>query len=249
VLLGYTNYDMAEEEALIEGLLRRRPEAIVVTGGAHTARCRRYLGSSGVPVVETWDLPRDPIGHVVGFSNAEAGRMMARYLYDRGYRRIGFIGGDTDRDTRGLDRRRGFELALRELGLDTGRLWASGPPPITMREGALAMERLLEALPDTEAVMCVSDLSAFGAMSACLRRGLRVPQDVAVAGFGAYDLSANCTPEITTIDVDPYAIGARAAAIIRETLERRDAAPLAETPRVRVEMPLALLERASTRRG
>ena len=72
ILLGTTDYDMAEEERLIEQLLRRRPEAIVVTGGKHTARARRMLENAGIPVIETWDLPETPIGHVVGFSNAEA---------------------------------------------------------------------------------------------------------------------------------------------------------------------------------
>ncbi|MGL6209203.1 MAG: LacI family DNA-binding transcriptional regulator, partial [Paracoccaceae bacterium] len=55
ILLGYTDYDMAKEEQLIEQLLRRRPEAIVVTGGHHTPRARRLLANAGIPVVETWD--------------------------------------------------------------------------------------------------------------------------------------------------------------------------------------------------
>ena len=70
VLLGHSNYDMEKEEALIRQFLRRRPEAIVVTGGHHTAAARKLLSESGVPVIETWDAPPDPIGHVVGFSNA-----------------------------------------------------------------------------------------------------------------------------------------------------------------------------------
>ncbi|MEM1130968.1 MAG: LacI family DNA-binding transcriptional regulator, partial [Pseudomonadota bacterium] len=112
LLLGYTDYDMAEEERLVEAFLRRRPEAIVVTGGAHTARCRALLDGAGVPVVETWDLPAEPVDRVVGFSNADAGARMARHLFDQGHRRIGFIGGDGARDTRGADRQRGFLTAL-----------------------------------------------------------------------------------------------------------------------------------------
>ncbi len=70
ILLGYTNYDMQEEERLIEQLLRRKPEAIVVTGGKHTARGRKLLENAPIPVIETWDVPAEPIGHFVGFSNA-----------------------------------------------------------------------------------------------------------------------------------------------------------------------------------
>ncbi|MEO0680898.1 MAG: LacI family DNA-binding transcriptional regulator, partial [Pseudomonadota bacterium] len=51
LLLGYTDYDMVEEERLVEAFLGRRPEAVVVTGGSHTPRCRALLAGSGVPVV------------------------------------------------------------------------------------------------------------------------------------------------------------------------------------------------------
>lgn len=218
LLLGYTDYNVAEEERLVEAFLRRRPEAIVVTGGAHTDRCRTLLGSSGVPVVETWDLPGAAIDRVVGFSNADAGARMARYLFDLGHRRIGFIGGDGTRDTRGADRQKGFLAALKTLGLPDDRVVADLDPPITMREGVHALERLLEQWPDTTAAMCVSDLSAFGAMNAALRKGLKVPEDIAVAGFGAYDLSEYALPGITTLDAHAHLIGSETARVILNAL-------------------------------
>lgn len=218
LLLGYTNYDIEEEERLVKSFLRRRPEAIVVTGGNHTARCRQLLGASGVPVIETWDLPKEPIDYVVGFSNAHAGALMARHLYEQGYRKIGFIGGHTSRDTRGSDRRSGFLSTLEELGLDTTRVAETGPPPTSMGRGAAALAKLLEDHPDTDAVMCVSDPAAFGAMMECQRHGLKVPQDIAIAGFGADDISTNAIPTITTVDVMPYKIGQRTAGIIRAAL-------------------------------
>jgi LacI family gluconate utilization system Gnt-I transcriptional repressor len=184
ILLGTTDYDMTEEERLIGQLLRRKPEAIVVTGGRHTPRARRMLGASGIPVIETWDLPEAPIGHVVGFSNAEAVRGMVNHFVARGLTPIAFMGGDTGRDTRGADRRAGFVAAMQAHGIDATRLVASGPPPISMREGAEAMGRLLDTLPDTRAVICVSDLSAFGALTECQRRGVDVPGDISIAGFG-----------------------------------------------------------------
>ncbi|MEM7744650.1 MAG: LacI family DNA-binding transcriptional regulator [Pseudomonadota bacterium] len=221
LLLGYTDYDTAEEERLIEAFLRRRPQAIVVTGGAHTDRCRALLSGAGVPVVETWDLPPKPLDQVVGFSNAEAGARMAQHLFDQGYRRVGFIGGDGGRDTRGADRQRGFVASLERLGLQSDRLIADAAPPITMREGAMSMNQLLERWPDTQAVMCVSDLSALGAMNAALRQGLSVPDDIAVAGFGAYDLSAHAIPAITTVDVEAHRIGLEAAHLLLASLDEQ----------------------------
>ena len=225
ILLGYTNYDMTEEERLVEQLLRRRPEAIVVTGGKHTDRCRRLLENAAIPVVETWDLPAHPIGHVVGFSNAEAVRGMVDHFVARGLTRIAFIGGDADRDTRGTDRRAGFIAAMTAHGLDATRLIAAGVPPISMREGAQAMARLLESMPDTEAVICVSDLSAFGALTECQRRGIAVPDRIAIAGFGDYEIASICVPPLTTIDPHPHRIGTETANLILDVLAGRVSTP------------------------
>ncbi len=221
ILLGYTDYDIHEEERLIQQLLRRRPEAIVVTGGKHTPRARRLLVNAGIPVVETWDLPPDPIGHVVGFSNAEAVRGMVGHFVAKGLSRIAFIGGDADRDTRGTDRRAGFIGAMQAHGLDATRLIAAGAPPISMREGAAAMADLLERAPDTQAVICVSDLSAFGALTECQRRGVAVPGRLSIAGFGDYDIGAMSVPSLTTINPYPRDIGARAAEIVVAALAGR----------------------------
>ena len=232
ILLGYTNYDIVEEERLIEQLLRRRPEAMVVTGGRHTPRARRLMENAGIPVIETWDLPETPIDHVVGFSNAGTMDVMVDHLVARGLTRIAFIGGDADRDTRGTDRRAGFIAAMEARGLDASRLIDAGIPPISMREGADAMGRLLETLPDTEAVICVSDLSAFGALTECQRRGITVPERMSVAGFGDYEIAGICVPSLTTINPFPREIGARAAELILDVLDGRqpDRATIAIRP-------------------
>lgn len=240
ILLGYTDYDMAEEERLIEQFLRRRPEAIVVTGGRHTPRARRMLDNAGIPVIETWDLPEDPIGHVVGFSNAAAVRGMVDHFVAKGLTRIAFIGGDTTRDTRGADRRAGFIAAMQARGLDATRLIATGPPPISMREGADAMGRLLDTLPDTQAVICVSDPSAFGALTECQRRGVAVPGRIAIGGFGDFEVAGVAVPPLSTINPFPREIGARAAALILDVLDGHQTAP------ARIEIAPELLIRASS---
>lgn len=241
ILLGHTDYDLDEEERLIEQLLRRRPEAIVVTGGSHTPRARRLLANAGIPVVETWDLPADPIGHVVGFSNKAVVQDMVAHLVTSGYRRIAFLGGDDARDTRGAERRQGFVAAMQAQGLDAARLIAAGPPPISMREGAVAMARLLDSFPDTEAVICVSDLSAFGALTSCQRRGVAVPQQIALCGFGDYEIAAVSVPGLTTINPHPHRIGTEAAALILRVLDGGQAG------RARVEILPELVLRESSR--
>lgn len=207
VLLGYTNYDTQEEERLVRQLLMRRPEAIMLTGGVHTEKCRHMLKKTGIPVIETWDMPDHPIGDVVGFSNADAMVMTVQHLIAEGYQKIAFFGGDTDRDSRGLDRRRGFIHEMEKHAFDPSRLIELGSPPISMREGAKALSQLITKWPDTEAIICVSDLAAFGALSECQRRGIDVPGQLAICGFGAYEISDMSVPSITTIDPQCYQIG------------------------------------------
>ncbi len=219
LLLAYTDYSVETEESLIETMLRRRPEAIVVTGGRHTARGRRLLEQSGIPVVETWDVPATPVHHVVGFSNAEASATLVRHLHGKGYRKIAFIGGTTNRDTRGADRRAGYERAMANLGLKESRVISFGTPPISMKQGGEAVARLVEQWPEVEAAICVSDLSAFGALVECQRRGWLVPDRIAIAGFGDFEISRHCYPSITTVGVHCHDIGSRAGALLLRAIE------------------------------
>ncbi|MFT7370517.1 MAG: LacI family gluconate utilization system Gnt-I transcriptional repressor [Alteromonas macleodii] len=218
VLLGHTNYDIEREEQLIRQFLRRRPEAIIVTGGHHTDKTRQLLANAGVPVIETWDNPIEPIGYVVGFSNADTMQLLVDHLVQQGRKRIAFMGGDSESDTRGKDRRRGFQKAMASHEMKADRLVGSGAPQRPMQKGANAMINLLAQFPDTDAVICVSDLVGFGALSECQRRGIIVPDQIAMAGFGAYHISEVCVPTLTTIDPKPTEIGEGAAELVLELL-------------------------------
>jgi LacI family gluconate utilization system Gnt-I transcriptional repressor len=119
----------------------------------------------------------------------------------------------------------GFIAAMQAHDLDSTRLIAAGVPPISMREGAEAMGRLLETLPDTEAVICVSDLSAFGALTECQRRGVEVPGRISIAGFGDYEIAGISVPPLTTINPFPREIGAQTAALILDVLDGKQTGP------------------------
>jgi LacI family gluconate utilization system Gnt-I transcriptional repressor len=232
MLLGDTEYKLSREESLIATLLQRRPEAVIITGGDHTVRSRKMLTEAHIPVVETWDIPKEPLGHVVGFSNREAGAEMVRYLYERGRRRIGFIGGAINADTRGSERRAGYEQAVRELRLPGGRIVALGKPSASMSQGAKALERMLRRWPDTDAIVCVSDLSAFGVLAEGQRRGIAIPSQLALAGFGDFEIARCCSPRLTTVAVDCVEIGRRAGKVVLDALasrERGEPAAVTET--------------------
>ena len=222
MLLGDTEYSVSREESLLSAFLQRRPEAIILTGGVHTTRSRQLLRRAGIPTVETWELPKKPLGHVVGFSNREAGATIVQYLHSRGRKRIGFIGSGGKGDARGYERRLGYTRAIHELGLPGGRVVLFGEPPASMSQGAEALDFMLGQWPDTDAIVCVSDLSSFGVLAECQRRGIAIPTRLALAGFGDFEVARCCHPRLTTISIDSRNIGRRAAEITLDALRERE---------------------------
>ena len=245
LLLGTSDYRLEAEEQLLRSLLMRRPEGVILTGGSHSPAARAMLLAAGIPVVETWDLPAEPIEHTVGFSNAAATAALVQHLHGKGYRSIGFIGGMSDRDSRGADRRRGYAPAVAELGLPAGRVVSVGQPPMSMAQGAQAVQQLLQQWPDVDAVVCVSDLSAFGALSACQRLGWQVPGRIAIAGFGDFEVAKNCHPRLTTVAVDCAAIGQAAGELLLRAIDAARRGGQRLPPEV-VNIPFHIEQREST---
>jgi LacI family gluconate utilization system Gnt-I transcriptional repressor len=244
MLLGDTEYSLSREEDLIRAFLQRRPEAIVLTGGAHSEGTRRLLASADAPIVETWDLPREPLGDVVGFSNEEAGAAIVRHLYERGRRRIGFVGGKTSFDSRGTQRRAGFRKAARALRLPSDRIVLAGRTPVSMAQGAGALEAMLDRWPDVDAIVCVSDLSAFGVLAECQRRGIDVPGRIAIAGFGDFEVARCCHPRLTTVAVDCAEIGRKAAESALAAVEARNRNEVRKPETTRIEFRVVSRETA-----
>lgn len=244
LLLGDTDYDLEREERLVRSMLRHQPRCIALTGAQHTDATRKVLERSAIPVVEMWDLPTRPIDTAVGFSNVRAARAMVRHLAGRGYRRIGFLGGASELDRRGLDRLKGYQAEINALQLGEPRVVRLGESPITMSHGGPAMAALLEQWPDTDAVLCVSDMSAFGAIMECHRRGLSVPADIAIAGFGNFEVATCCHPTITTVSVDAYGIGLHTGEALLAALRARDGGEPGESRRIRIDYAIVARESA-----
>ncbi|USU07967.1 LacI family DNA-binding transcriptional regulator [Sphingomonadaceae bacterium OTU29MARTA1] len=245
LLIAYTDYDLEEEQRQLANLFARRPQAILVTGMAHRRAAARMLMTADVPVIELADLSGMPIQHAVGFSNYKVGQVAAQHLLARGFTRIGAIASREEQgrgDHRGEQRMRGFEDALQAQGHDTGLVLRHGGTPVSFRHGAIAVGMLLDKAPDLEAVFAVSDLSAVGVIMECQRRGLAVPQDLSVIGFGDFEIGRIVNPPLTTIGVDFHQLGMRAGALLLDLLAGENG----EEPHI-VDVGTMLIERRSVR--
>jgi LacI family gluconate utilization system Gnt-I transcriptional repressor len=232
LILGQSGYDHAREDALLNTLISRRPDGIVVTGLVHSELARDRLRRLGIPVVETWDLSDQPLDMLVGFSHRQVGSAVAGYFVAKGWQRLGIATGD---DHRARLRRDGF---LATLGHEAPT--AVVPAPSSLALGRRALGELLAQDSTLEAVFCSSDQLAHGVLVEAQARGLRVPQDLAVCGFGDADFAAHVQPSLTTVHVDGAAIGRLAAELIMARCRAQTV-----TQRV-VNVGFRIIERQST---
>jgi len=156
--------------------------------------------------VETWDMSDQPVDMVIGFSHLKVGSALAGYCLAKGYERIGIATGS---DHRAMQRREGF---LAAWGRDVPT--AVVPAPSTLELGRRALGELLDQQPGLQAVVCSSDMLAHGILVEARARGLRVPEELAVSGFGNAEFGAHMVPSITTVHVDGPEMGRLAAQLI-----------------------------------
>lgn len=210
LLLGQSSYRVEDEERLVDAFLGRRVDGLVLTGTTRAEHLAGRLRRNGLPVVQTWDLPPRPIDMAVGFSNYEAGMAAGRFLAARGRRHIGFLGASEDRAAQRLS---GLRASLEQAGLPSPEV-ETLPPPVLVDKAGPGLSAMLERAPDLDAIFCNNDLLAAGVLFECQRRGLRVPGDLAVLGFGDLPIGIAAYPALSTIRIGLRSMGEEAGRLL-----------------------------------
>ena len=217
LLLGNTASSLEMEQTLVISLLGQRPAGLILHGGDHLQGTRNFLKNAKVPIVETGNLVEDPIDMVVGYSNYQAACDVMSHLVERGYHHIAFVSSDPETNDRSRERLRGYNDALAARGLPRGpnRLFTTLH---SVDRGEEALDHVLAAAPDTDAIFFSSDAVAVGALLACVRRGIRVPDQLAIVGFDDQPLASRVIPALTTVRAPRYDMGRKAAKMLIERL-------------------------------
>jgi DNA-binding LacI/PurR family transcriptional regulator len=196
------------------------------------------LAASGVPVVFVGRPPAGANVSYVDVDNRQGGRRATRHLLASGRKRVATIAGPTDMAV-GIDRLEGYRDAIRARGeTEDPALIACGD--FTYEGGAAAMEQLLDAVPDLDAVFAASDLMAAGAQGVLLARGRRIPEDVALVGFDDSPVAATTRPPLSSISQPIEEMGPEAVHLLLDAIERADRPPR------RVVLGTELVVRASS---
>ncbi len=215
LVLAQSGYDATREADLVRTLIGRRPDAIVLTGVKHASEIRALLQTSGIPVVETWDITPEPIDMLVSLSHEKISRQVARHFIGQGRRHLAVISGN---DERAIRRNRVFTDTVRRAGLRPPAI-VTVPAPTTHAAGRAALRQLREQAADTDAVFCSSDDLALGVLTEAGVLGVAIPRDLAVVGAGDSDLGASVVPSLTTVGIDGAAMGRAVAEMIFARVE------------------------------
>ncbi|BES72874.1 gluconate operon transcriptional repressor GntR [Marinobacter nanhaiticus D15-8W] len=221
LMLTHYGYSPEVEERSLASLLSYNVDGVILSDSQHTPRTLRMLETAGIPTVELMDTHLPPFQQAVGFNNVKAAYDMVSEMIRRGRKHVVYLA--VRLDARTLQRQEGYTRAMEENGLK----------PVTLRSeqrssfsvGATLMTQILEQNPHTDGIFCTNDDVAIGAYFECQRRGLAVPQDMAIVGFHGHDVGQAMTPRLASVITPREALGKRAA---EELLARLDGRPVTD---------------------
>ena len=238
IIIGNTEHRNESESDSIRALMAHRPDGVVLTGVTRSRSTRNLLASSSIPIVETWEMGGAPMDMVVGFDNAAAMYAVGCHLVERGYRKLVVVSGEIEKYLRLQQRLEGLQRAVR--GTPTRISENIIELPAYARSGAEAVHRAMSGDEDVDALVCFGDVYAIGAALECARQGIRVPDRIAITGFGDFEHAAMLSPALTTVKVPARRIGEEAAKLLWQALSGRT------TMQKKIDVGFELLVRESS---
>jgi LacI family transcriptional regulator len=242
VIIGSIAPDGSDGERYLRTLIERRVDGVLMAAPQleENARVGHILRDDAPAAVSIHHVPGGGIP-LVGSDHARVGLEATRHLLEHGSLRVGTVTGAVDRRVT-HSRLLGYRQALEEAGL--------GHDPRLVEEGDWgpaggfrATCRLLEQVPDLDALFVQNDMMAVGALRALRLRGLRVPQDCAVIGCDDVPVAAYTDPPLTTMRVPFHETGEAAVRLLLDWIAERGSAPEHEPERIL--LPVRLVRRDS----
>ncbi len=177
------------------------------------------LRETGIPTVLIMTKASGKGFSTVGLDNEAAALELTRHLISRGHRRILHLAGEPDDENAGAPRYRGYRRALEENGIPVD--------PCLVRFGGYGPDRgyrdtrsAIEAGLSFSAVFAVADEVAIGAMKALREAGMKIPEDVSVAGFDGIAMADYTSPALCTVEQPFYQMGEEGTKILIDAMEK-----------------------------
>ena len=194
-MLAHFGYKPDREEERLESMLSWNIDGLILTERTHTPKTLKMIEVAGIPVVELMDSVSPCLDIAVGFDNFEAARQMTAALIARGYRHVAYLGARLDERT--IIKQQGYERAMHDAGLKPCSVMIMNASSYSVGAELLCKARL--EYPELDSIFCTNDDLAIGAAFECQRQGLRIPQDIAIAGFHGHDIGQVMEPRLASV--------------------------------------------------
>ena len=168
---------------------------MILTERTHTPRTLKMIEVAGIPVVELMDSKSPCLDIAVGFDNFEAARQMTTAIIARGHRHIAYLGARLDERT--IIKQKGYEQAMLDADLVPYSVMVEQSSSYS--SGIELIRQARREYPQLDGVFCTNDDLAVGAAFECQRLGLKVPDDMAIAGFHGHDIGQVMEPRLASV--------------------------------------------------
>ena len=239
ILVTNTMGQVDKEIEMFHLFEEKRLDGIIFSGVSLTDEHKEYFEKYKIPTVIVGQKFKELKFPSVTIDNFQAAFDMTQYLIDLGHEKIGMIRGPMYDRQAGKERVMGYKTALRENDLEIKDEYIK-QGDFTIESGYKAMEEIWDNEIKPTAVFSASDKMAIGALNCCLDLGLKVPDDISIAGFDDMELATAVRPALTTIHQDQVQKGIKTAEILLDILEKE------EEETYNVQLPYTLIERDST---
>ncbi|MEK4326360.1 LacI family DNA-binding transcriptional regulator [Paenibacillus sp. FSL R7-0312] len=207
-------HDQAEGHFLHRLVLNKRVDGIIANTSVLTPELCAELNRLEFPYISIGEI--NPPGTWVDCDNELGGTVLTGHLLEQGYSSVAFIGGEQN-EPLFLRRIAGYRATLRQAGLPVrsdriinGRA--------AEEDGYDAAMQLLQSAEPPDAIVCMSNFSAFGVLQAARELNVQIPAQLGIATFDEYPLSPYTTPPLTSLNMDTFQLGVSAGRLLMDKL-------------------------------
>lgn len=223
LLFGNSADSQDQALAWLEMVHGKRVDGLLLTPVQTDRRDVELLARWGTPFVLLLRYFPELAADSVMLDNVEAGYLVTKHLVDLGHRRIGHVAGPAHTST-ATDRLAGYRRALAEAGLPVEDELVVHRP-FTVAGGLAAATRLLDGPDRPTAIFAATDLQAIGVLRAARQLGLRIPDDLSLAGGDDIEVAEYLETPLTTFHYPAREIGRRGVEILISRLDGDERPP------------------------
>lgn len=199
----------------VDGLL------ISVSNETQEAEHLSYFLEEGKPVVQFDKITDFLQGPKLVVDDFEGAYQAVTHLIRQGYGKIAHISGRMNVKN-SFERYSGYKKALEDHGLEFREEWVKNCRDISEKEGFDFTQELMASKNPPDAIFCITDLVALGAMNCLKSRGISIPEQVGLMGFSNWMLSEYVTPNLSSVDQHGFEMGQRATEMLLSLLKNHD---------------------------